>query len=144
MATYSAKKNEVERSWYLIDAENKVLGKLATKIADILRGKHKPVFTPHIDTGDFVIVINAEKIHLSGNKLKNKLYYRHSGYPGGLKVTSAGEMLKKKPGNIIKFAVGGMLPKNKLGRKQLKKLKIYSGVDHPHSAQKPKVLKINS
>jgi large subunit ribosomal protein L13 len=144
MATYSAKKNEVERSWYLIDAENKVLGKLATKIADILRGKHKPVFTPHVDTGDFVIVINAEKIHLSGNKLKNKLYYRHSGYPGGLKVTSAGEMLKKKPGNLIKFAVGGMLPKNKLGRKQIKKLKIYSGVDHPHSAQKPKVLKINS
>jgi large subunit ribosomal protein L13 len=144
MATYSAKKNEVERSWYLIDAENKVLGRLATKIADILRGKHKPIFTPHIDTGDFVIVINAEKIHLSGNKLKNKLYYRHSGYPGGLKVTSAGEMLKKKPGNLIKLAVGGMLPKNKLGRKQLKKLKIYSGVDHPHSAQKPKVLKINS
>jgi len=142
MATYSAKKGEVERSWYLIDAENKVLGKLASKIAAILRGKHKPVFTTHVDTGDFVVVINAEKIHLSGNKLENKLYYRHSGYPGGLKAMSAGEMLRKKPENLIRLAVRGMLPKNKLGRKQLRKLKIYSGMDHPHKAQVPEVIKI--
>ena len=142
MATYSAKKGEVERSWYLIDADNKVLGKLASKIAAILRGKHKPVFTSHVDTGDFVVVINAKKIHLSGNKLKNKLYYRHSGYPGGLKVMSAEEMLKKRPENLIRLAVRGMLPKNKLGRKQISKLKIYSGMDHPHKAQMPEVLKI--
>jgi len=142
MATYSAKKGEVNRSWYLIDAENKVLGNLASKIAAILRGKHKPVFTPHVDTGDFVVVINAEKIYLSGNKLKNKLYYRHSGYPGGLKAMSAGEMLKRKPENLIRLAVRGMLPKNKLGRKQIRKLKIYPGMDHPHKAQMPEVLKM--
>jgi len=142
MSTYSAKKGEIERSWYLVDAENKVLGRLATKIATVLRGKHKPVFTPHVDTGDFVIVINAEKVHLTGRKMENKLYYRHSGYPGGLKVTSAEEMLKKKPGNLIKLAVRGMLPKNKLGRKQINKLKVYSGSDHPHKAQMPELLKI--
>lgn len=142
MATYSAKKNEIERIWYLVDAENKVLGKLASKVAVILRGKHKPVFTSHIDTGDFVVVINAKKIHLTGKKMENKLYYRHSGYPGGLKVMSAAEMLKKKPENIIKHAVKGMLPKNKLGRKQMAKLKIYSGSEHPHKAQMPKVLEI--
>ena len=140
MATYSAKKGEVERSWYIIDAENKVLGKLATKIAVILRGKHKPVFTPHVDTGDFVVVINAKKVHLTGRKLANKMYYRHTGYPGGLKSMSAEEMLKKKPEDIIKLAVRGMLPKNKLGRKQLTKLKVYSGSNHPHKAQMPKVL----
>ncbi|KPJ58041.1 MAG: 50S ribosomal protein L13 [Deltaproteobacteria bacterium DG_8] len=142
MTTYSAKKDEVKRSWYLVDAENEVLGKLASRIATVLRGKHKPIFTPHIDTGDFVVVINAKKIHLTGRKLENKLYYWHSGYPGGLKVKSAGEMLKKKPENLIKLAVRGMLPKNKLGRKQLTKLKIYAGVDHPHKAQMPKELKI--
>lgn len=142
MATYSAKKNEIERIWYLVDAENKVLGKLASKVAVILRGKHKPVFTSHIDTGDFVVVINAKKVHLTGKKMENKLYYRHSGYPGGLKVMSAAEMLKKKPENIIKHAVKGMLPKNKLGRKQMAKLKIYSGSEHPHKAQMPKVLEI--
>jgi len=141
MATYSAKKGEVERSWYIIDAENKVLGKVAAKIATILRGKHKPVFTPHVDTGDFVVVINAKKVHLTGKKLANKMYYRHTGYPGGLKSMSAEEMLKKKPVNIIKLAVRGMLPKNKLGRKQLTKLKVYSGSDHPHKAQTPKELK---
>ena len=141
MATYSAKKGEVERSWYIIDAENKVLGRIATKIAAILRGKHKPVFTPHMDTGDFVVVINAKKVHLTGRKLANKMYYRHTGYPGGLKSMSAEEMLKKKPENIIKLAVRGMLPKNKLGRKQLTKLKVYSGSNHPHKAQTPKVLK---
>jgi len=140
MATYSAKKGEVERSWYIIDAENKVLGRIATKIAAILRGKHKPVFTPHMDTGDFVVVINAKKVHLTGRKLTNKIYYRHTGYPGGLKSMTAEEMLKKKPENIIKLAVQGMLPKNKLGRKQLTKLKVYSGSNHPHKAQTPKVL----
>lgn len=142
MTTYSAKKNEIERSWYLIDAEDKVLGKLASKVAAILRGKHKPVFTPHVDTGDFVVVINAEKIHLTGRKLVSKLYYRHSGYPGGLKVMSAEEMLKKKPGNLIKLAVKGMLPKNRLGKKQLTKLKVYSGSDHPHKAQMPEMLEL--
>jgi len=142
MATYSAKNEEIEKSWYLVDAENKVLGKLASKIAAVLRGKHKPIFTTHVDTGDFVVVINAKKIHLTGKKLKNKYYYRHSGYPGGLKVMSAEDMLKKKPENLIKLAVRGMLPKNKLGRKQLKKLKIYAGADHPHKAQMPKELKI--
>ena len=140
MATYSAKKGEVERSWYIIDAENKVLGRIATKIAAILRGKHKPVFTPHMDTGDFVVVINAKKVHMTGRKLTNKIYYRHTGYPGGLKSMTAEEMLKKKPENIIKLAVQGMLPKNKLGRKQLTKLKVYSGSNHPHKAQTPKVL----
>ena len=140
MATYSAKKGEVERSWYIIDAENKVLGRLATKIAAILRGKHKSVYTPHMDTGDFVVVVNAKKVHLTGRKLANKIYYRHTGYPGGLKSMSAEEMLKKKPEDIIKLAVRGMLPKNKLGRKQLTKLKVYAGSNHPHKAQTPKVL----
>lgn len=142
MATFSAKKKEIERSWFLVDAENKVLGRLAAKIAAVLRGKHKPVFTPHVDTGDFVIVINAEKIHLTGAKLDNKMYYRHSGYPGGIKGISAGEMLDKKPEAIIQHAVKGMLPKNKLGRQQLKKLKVYAGTEHPHESQMPQELKL--
>ncbi len=142
MATYSAKNGEVERAWYVVDANNKVLGRLASKIATVLRGKHKSVFTPHVDTGDFVVVINAEKIHLTGNKLEKKLYYRHSGYPGGLKVANASEMLEKKPEEIIRHAVKGMLPKNRLGRQQFKKLNVYSGTDHPHKAQMPKELKI--
>ena len=142
MATISAKKNEVERTWHLVDAENKVLGRLATQVAAILRGKHKPVFTPHVDTGDFVVVINAEKIHLTGNKLDNKMYYRHSGYPGGIKSASAGEILEKKPEAIIQHAVRGMLPKNKLGRQQFKKLKVYAGNDHPHESQMPRELKL--
>ena len=143
MGTYNAKKNEVERSWYIVDVNNKVLGKVASKIATVLRGKHKPVFTRHVDTGDFVVVINAEKVHLTGNKLENKQYYRHSGYPGGIKVTNAREMLEKRPENIIRYAVRGMLPKNRLGRQQFKKLKVYSGTDHPHKAQMPEELKIN-
>ena len=141
MATFSAKKKEIERSWFLVDAENKVLGRLAAKIAAVLRGKHKPVFTPHVDTGDFVIVINADKIHLTGAKIDNKMYYRHSGYPGGIKGVSAGEMLDKKPEAIIEHAVKGMLPKNKLGRQQLKKLKVYAGTEHPHESQMPQELK---
>ena len=140
--TYSAKKGEIERSWYLVNAEDKVLGKLASKIAALLRGKHKPLFTPHVDTGDFVVVINAGKVHLTGKKMTDKLYYRHSGYTGGLKVTSAHQMLTKQPENIIRIAVRGMLPKNRLGRQQIKKLKIYSGPHHPHEAQMPKELKI--
>ncbi len=142
MGTYNAKKNEVERSWYIVDVNNKVLGKVASKIATVLRGKHKPVFTRHVDTGDFVVVINAGKVHFTGNKLENKQYYRHSGYPGGLKVANASEMLEKKPENIIRYAVKGMLPKNRLGRQQFKKLKVYSGTDHPHKAQMPKELKV--
>ncbi|MDX1777839.1 MAG: 50S ribosomal protein L13 [Thermodesulfobacteriota bacterium] len=142
MATFSAKRKEIERSWFLVDAENKVLGRLAAKVAAVLRGKHKPVFTPHVDTGDFVIVINADKIHLTGTKLDNKMYYRHSGYPGGIKGVSAGEMLEKKPEAIIQHAVKGMLPKNKLGRQQLKKLKVYAGTEHPHESQMPQELKL--
>lgn len=142
MATFSAKKSDIDRSWYVVDADDKVLGKLASKIAAVLIGKHKPIFTPHVDTGDFVIVINAEKIHLTGNKLDDKLYYRHSGYPGGLKVEKASEVLEKKPEEMIKRAVKGMLPKNRLGRQQLKKLKVYSGSNHPHESQMPKELTI--
>ena len=142
MATFSAKRKEIERSWFLVDAEDKVLGRLAAKIAAVLRGKHKPVFTPHVDTGDFVIVINADKIHLTGTKLDNKMYYRHSGYPGGIKGISAGELLDKKPEAVIQHAVKGMLPKNKLGRQQLKKLKVYAGTEHPHESQMPQELKL--
>jgi large subunit ribosomal protein L13 len=142
MKTYDAKKGEVDRSWYVVDAESKVLGRLATRVADVLRGKHKPIFTPYVDTGDFVVVINAEKVHLTGTKMENKKYYRHSGYPGGLKVTTPAELLQKKPEAIIMNAVKGMLPKTKLGRQQLKKLKVYAGKDHPHQAQQPSELKV--
>jgi large subunit ribosomal protein L13 len=142
MKTYDAKKGEIEQSWYVVDAESKVLGRLATRVADVLRGKHKPIFTPHVDTGDFVVVINAEKIHLTGTKMDNKKYYRHSGYPGGLKITTPAELLRKKPEAIIMHAVKGMLPKTKLGRQQFKKLKVYAGKDHPHQAQQPSELKV--
>ena len=142
MATYNAKKGEIERSWYVVDAEGTVLGKLATRVADVLRGKHKPIFTPYVDTGDFVVVINAEKVHLTGTKMDNKKYYRHSGYPGGLKITTPAELLRKKPETIIMHAVKGMLPKNKLGREQFRKLKVYAGKDHPHQAQQPNELKV--
>ncbi|OEF96451.1 50S ribosomal protein L13 [Vulcanibacillus modesticaldus] len=140
--TYMAKPNEVERKWYIIDAEGKTLGRLASEAASILRGKHKPQYTPHVDTGDFVIIINADKVHLTGKKLAQKKYYRHSGYPGGLKVTTAGDMLKNKPERMIELAVKGMLPKNTLGRKQGMKLKVYAGSEHPHAAQKPEVWEI--
>jgi large subunit ribosomal protein L13 len=142
MKTVFAKKNEVERKWHLIDAEGLILGRLATKIADVLRGKNKPIFTPNVDTGDFVVIINASKVRLTGKKLRQKMYYRHSGYPGGLKETSALEMLKKTPERMIMLAVRGMLPKNRLGRAQLKKLKVYAGSTHPHSAQTPESLTI--
>jgi large subunit ribosomal protein L13 len=140
MKTYNAKKENIVKDWYVIDAEGKVLGRLATEIARRLRGKHKPVYTPYVDTGDFVIVVNAGKVKLTGKKLTDKIYYHHSGYPGGLKETPAGKMLQEKPGEVLRLAVRGMLPKNSLGRAMLKKLKIYSGSDHCHEAQCPRVL----
>jgi large subunit ribosomal protein L13 len=136
--TYSAKKSEIARKWYVVDLEGQTLGRAASSIAKLLRGKHKPIFTPHVDTGDFVIAVNADKIHLSGNKAAQKTYYRHSGYIGNLKTQTAAEMLKKAPERVIRFAVRGMLPRNTLGRTQLKKLKVYAGPDHPHEAQQPK------
>ncbi|HSH26019.1 MAG TPA: 50S ribosomal protein L13 [Massilibacterium sp.] len=140
--TYMAKANEVERKWYVIDAEGQTLGRLATEVAAILRGKNKPTYTPHIDTGDFVVVINAEKIQLTGNKWNDKVYYRHSGYTGGLKEITAKEMLAKFPERLIETAVKGMLPKNTLGRQQGKKLHVYAGPDHKHQAQKPEVYEL--
>jgi large subunit ribosomal protein L13 len=142
MKTQVAKKEEVVRDWYLVDAQNLVLGRMATRIADVLRGKNKPIFTPSVDTGDFVIVVNADKIALTGKKITDKMYYSHSGYPGGIKSVNAGELQEKKPGEIIRQAVKGMLPKNKLARHMLNKLKIYSGPVHPHEAQQPKPLSI--
>ncbi len=138
MRTYSAKTGEIERDWYVVDAEGKTLGRLATQIADRLRGKGKPQFTPHVDTGDFVVVVNAEKIAVTGKKLDEKLYYRHSGYPGGLRVRPLREQLERRPTEVLRKAVKGMLPRNRLGRRQLAKLKIYAGPDHPHAAQQPK------
>ncbi len=140
--TKSAKKEEVVRKWHIIDAEGEAVGRLSTKIADVLRGKHKPSFTPHVDTGDFVIVINAEKVRFSGNKWEQKEYISHTGYPGGQRRIIASELLKKKPFAIIEKAVRGMLPKNKLGRAVFKKLYVYAGSQHPHAAQKPQELKI--
>lgn len=140
MKTQFAKKGEVERKWYVVDARDAILGKLATKIATYLRGKNKPVFTPHVDTGDFIIVINAEKVRLTGNKLTDKVYYHHSGYIGGIKAETAKEMLDKHPERIIEKAVWGMLPKNSLGRQMIKKLKVYKGTEHPHKAQSPEIL----
>ncbi len=142
MKTLVAKAEEVKRDWYVVDAENQVLGRIATKIADVLRGKNKPIFTPSVDTGDFIVVVNAEKIALTGNKRADKTYYSHSGYPGGIKSITAGKLLDKKPEDLIKIAVKGMLPKNKLARHMLSKLKIYSGSEHPHTAQQPKALTI--
>jgi large subunit ribosomal protein L13 len=135
MKTFVAKEHEVEKHWYLIDASDKILGRLASEIATILRGKHKPIFTPHMDAGDYVVVVNADKVALTGDKLDKKIYYRHSGYVGGLRQTTAKEMLEKKPENLIRIAVKGMLPKTSLGRRQLKKLKVYVGPNHPHQAQ---------
>ena len=140
MKTYSAKPGEVTREWYLVDAEGKTLGRLATQIADTLRGKRKPQYTPHVDTGDFVIVVNAEKIHVTGNKLDQKRYYRHSGYPGGLRSRTLREQLDRRPTEVLRVAVKGMLPKNRLARQQITKLKIYAGPEHPHEAQNPKPL----
>ena len=139
MKTYSAKPLEVERKWYLIDAEGQILGRLATTIADILRGKNKPEFTPNVDTGDFVIVINADKIQVTGKKETDKKYYHHTGYPGGLKVRSFRELMDKDPRKALEKAVKGMLPHTTLGRQQFNKLNVYAGSEHPHAAQKPVV-----
>lgn len=140
--TKSAKKEEVVRQWHVIDAEGEAVGRMATKIAEVLRGKHKPSYTPHVDTGDYVVVINAEKVRFSGNKWSQKEYISHTGYPGGQRRIIASELLKKKPFAIIEKAVKGMLPKNKLGRAMFKKLYVYTGTEHPHAAQKPQELKI--
>lgn len=140
--TYMAKPNEVERKWHLVDAEGMTLGRLASEVASLIRGKHKPEFTPHVDTGDFVVVINAEKIRLTGKKWQQKNYYRHSGYQGGLKTTPAHVMVQTKPERMIELAVYGMLPKNKLGNALKTKLKVYAGSEHPHAAQNPQVYEL--
>jgi large subunit ribosomal protein L13 len=142
MKTYTAKPGEIERHWYVVDAEGQTLGRLATRIADTLRGKNKPEFTPHVDTGDFVVVVNAEKITVTGKKLDEKIYYRHSGYPGGLKQRTLREQLDRRPTEVLRTAVKGMLPKNKLAARQLTKLKIYAGPEHPHTAQAPRQLEV--
>lgn len=142
MKTQFAKKGEVDRKWYILNANGMVLGRLASKVAAYLRGKTKPVFTPNVDTGDFVIVVNADKVRLTGRKLDEKVYYHHSGYPGGLKAETARQRLNKNPERLIIDAVKGMLPKNRLGRAMLKKLKVYKGTEHPHTAQKPETLNI--
>ena len=142
MKTYVAREHDVAKKWLLVDAKDKVLGRLASQIAIRLRGKHKPIFTPHADTGDFVVVVNAEKIRLTGSKWDQKFYYRHSGYVGGLKKISAKKLLDKNPEELLRLAVKRMLPKNSLGRRQLKKFKIYAGPDHPHEAQQPEQLEI--
>jgi large subunit ribosomal protein L13 len=144
MKTYVATPHDRERNWLLVDAEGQTLGRLATQIADALRGKRKPAYTPHVDTGDFVVVVNAEKISVTGSKRQEKLYYRHSGYPGGLKSRTLNDMLERRPEEVIRLAVKGMLPKNRLARKQLTKLKVYAGPDHPHAAQQPKPLELET
>jgi large subunit ribosomal protein L13 len=143
MKTYVATPENRQRDWFVVDAEGQTLGRLATQIADALRGKRKPEYTPHCDTGDFVVVINAEKIVVTGAKREQKIYYRHSGYPGGMKSRTLAEMLEKKPEDVIRLAVKGMLPRNKLARKQMLKLKIYAGTEHPHSAQQPQPLEVS-
>lgn len=140
--SYYAKPSEINRKWFVIDAEGKTLGRLASKISKILQGKHKPTYTPSMDTGDFVIIINAEKIHLTGNKMKNKSYIRHTGYPGGLKELEIKEVLEKHPERVLEHAIKGMLPKTIMGKRMYKKLKVYAGSTHPHEAQKPEILDI--
>jgi large subunit ribosomal protein L13 len=144
MKTYSAKPHEIEQAWYLVDADQRTLGRLATEIADLLRGKGKPAYTPHVDTGDFVVVVNAKKVRVTGKKLEQKIYYRHSGYPGGLRQRTLAEQLQRRPEEVIRKAVKGMLPKNRLAAAQLKKLKVYAGPEHPHEAQNPAPLKESS
>jgi large subunit ribosomal protein L13 len=142
MKTFMANNQNIERQWFVVDAEGKRLGRLATEIATLLRGKHKPTFTPHVDTGDYVIVINADKVELTGNKWADKKYYRHSRYPGGLKVTTASQLRDKFPERLVEFAVKGMLPKGRLGRQTYKKLYVYAGGEHPHQAQQPVVYEL--
>lgn len=142
MKTYFATKENIEHKWYIVDASGQVLGRMATQIAKYLRGKHKPEFTPHADAGDYIIVINADKVKVTGNKTQDKVYYSHSGYPGGIKEVSFDKLQSKHPGRIIEFAVKGMMPKNPLGRAMLKKLKVYAGAEHPHEAQMPEVINL--
>jgi large subunit ribosomal protein L13 len=142
MRTYFIKESEIKKKWYVVDADGKVLGRLTSNIASILRGKHKPTFTPHADMGDNVIVVNAEKVRLTGKKATNKVYYRHTGYSGGIKATSFSDMIKNKPERVIEIAVKGMLPHNRLGRAIIKHLKVYKGPEHPHQAQQPEVLEL--
>lgn len=142
MKTYTVGAKDIEREWCLVNAEGKTLGRLASEIANVLRGKHKPIYTPHLDCGDYVIVINADKVRVTGRKLDQKVYYHHSGYPGGIKSISLRDQLQRHPERVLQAAVRGMLPKNALGRKMLKKLKVYAGDSHPHQAQQPKVLEI--
>jgi large subunit ribosomal protein L13 len=144
MKTYVATPATRQRDWYVVDAEGQTLGRLATRIADTLRGKRKPEYTPHVDTGDFVVVVNAEKIAVTGDKRESKRYYRHSGYPGGIRSRTLGEMLDRRPEEVIRRAVKGMLPRNRLGRAQLRKLKVYAGPEHPHAAQQPQPLEIET
>ncbi len=144
MGTYSAKKEDVVRKWFVVDAKGKTLGRMATVIASVLKGKTKPIYTKHVDTGDFVIVVNAGKVHLTGRKLDQKMYYHHSGFPGGLKSITAGTLLKKKPEDVIIKAVEGMLPKTQLGKQMMTKLKVYAGESHPHDAQQPAVMNIEA
>ena len=143
MKTYNAKPGEISRDWYVVDADGQTLGRLATEIANVLRGKGKPQYTPHVDTGDFIVVVNAEKVHVTGNKLDQKRYYRHSGYPGGLRSRTLREQLDRRPEEVIRKAVRGMLPKNRLARRQITKLKIYAGPEHPHASQTPKPLQLS-
>ena len=140
--TYVTKPEDIERSWYVVDASGQTLGRLASEVAQVIRGKHKPIYSPSIDVGDYVIVVNAEKIHVTGWKLDQKMYYRHSGYPGGIKEMTLGRMLEEHPTRVIELAVKGMLPKNKLGRKMIKKLKVYAGSEHPHQAQQPEAMEL--
>jgi large subunit ribosomal protein L13 len=140
--TYTPKPEDIQREWYVIDAKDQTLGRLASQIAHLLRGKHKPIYSPHMDVGDYIIVINCDKIRVTGNKLEDKLYYRHSGYPGGLRSLTLRQLMDRYPERVLQYAVRGMLPKNKLGRKMIKKLKIYAGDSHPHQAQKPKVYEL--
>jgi large subunit ribosomal protein L13 len=142
MKTFSAKAHEVKRDWYVVDATGKVLGRVATEIARRLRGKHKPEFTPHVDTGDYIVVVNAEKLRVTGNKARDKLYYRHTGYPGGIYSTAFEKLQARHPERVLRLAVKGMLPKGPLGYAMIKKMKVYAGAEHPHSAQQPKPLQI--
>ncbi len=142
MATYSAKAADIKRNWFIVDASGQTLGRLASRVAAVLKGKTKPIYTTHVDTGDFVIVVNADKINLTGRKLEQKTYYRHSGYPGGFKSVTAGKLMKTKPERVLKMAVQGMLPKSQLGKSMLSKLKVYAGDKHPHAAQMPTEMKL--
>ena len=142
MKTISAREQDIQRDWYVIDAQGQTLGRLATQVATLLRGKHKPNYTPHVDCGDYVIIVNAEKVHVTGQKMTQKIYYRHSGYPGGLKQVTLRDQLQKFPDRVVEQAVRGMLPKNRLGRRMFKKLKVYAGSDHPHQAQQPRSIEL--